>query len=69
MLAVARGVAADIDWREGNAGALPLREYEQFDVVVCQQGLQFFPDRLAAAREMRRALVLGWPAGREHLAP
>ena len=24
-----------------------------FDVVVCQQGLQFFPDRLAAMREMR----------------
>src|SRR6516164_6909588 len=27
-----------------------------FDFVVCQQGLQFFPDRLAALSEMRRAL-------------
>jgi SAM-dependent methyltransferase len=27
--------------------------------VVCQQGLQFFPDRLAALREMRRALKPG----------
>jgi ubiquinone/menaquinone biosynthesis C-methylase UbiE len=59
MLAVARRVGAGIDWREGDAGALPLRQGERFDVVVCQQGLQFFPDRAAAAREMRRALVEG----------
>jgi ubiquinone/menaquinone biosynthesis C-methylase UbiE len=59
MLAVARAVAPDIDWREGNAGALPLHDGEQFDVVVCQQGLQFFPDKAAAAAEMRRALVDG----------
>lgn len=59
MLAVARRVAADIDWREGQADALPVRENEEFDVVVCQQGLQFFPDRAAAAREMRRALTTG----------
>jgi ubiquinone/menaquinone biosynthesis C-methylase UbiE len=59
MLAVARGVAPGIDWRQGNAGALPLREDEQFDVVVCQQGLQFFPDRPAAAAQMRRALAKG----------
>jgi len=59
MLAVARGVAAGIDWREGDAGALPLGESERFDVVVCQQGLQFFPDRVAAAREMHRALAAG----------
>ncbi|TJW75951.1 MAG: methyltransferase domain-containing protein, partial [Mesorhizobium sp.] len=36
MLAVARGVAPDIDWRAGNALALPLGDGEQFDVVVCQ---------------------------------
>jgi ubiquinone/menaquinone biosynthesis C-methylase UbiE len=29
------------------------------DVVVCQQGFQFFPDRQAAAREMRRVLRPG----------
>jgi len=57
MLAVARAVAPSIDWREGNASSLPLRDGEQFDVVVCQQGLQFFPDKPAAAAEMRRALV------------
>lgn len=30
-----------------------------FDVVTCQQGLQFFPDRGAAIREMHRALRPG----------
>jgi ubiquinone/menaquinone biosynthesis C-methylase UbiE len=25
-----------------------------FDVILCQQGLQFFPDKLAALREMHR---------------
>jgi ubiquinone/menaquinone biosynthesis C-methylase UbiE len=59
MLAVARKAVPEIDWREGNAGALPLRDGEQFDVVVCQQGLQFFPDKPAAAAEMRRALAQG----------
>jgi ubiquinone/menaquinone biosynthesis C-methylase UbiE len=59
MLAVARAVAPNVDWREGNASALPLRDGEQFDVVVCQQGLQFFPDKPAAAAQMRRALAEG----------
>jgi ubiquinone/menaquinone biosynthesis C-methylase UbiE len=57
MLAVARAAAPGIDWREGSASDLPLRDGEQFDVVVCQQGMQFFPDKPAAAREMRRALA------------
>ena len=59
MIAVARRIAPEIDWREGNAAALPLREGEQFDFVVCHQGLQFFPDKKAAAAEMRRALAPG----------
>lgn len=45
MLAVARALAPAIDWREGNASALPLRQGEQFDVVVCQQGCSSFPIR------------------------
>ena len=56
MLAVARRVAPDIDWREGNAIALPVGAGEPFDAVFCQQGLQFFPDRPTAVREMRRVL-------------
>ena len=56
MLAVARQAAPDIDWREGNAAALPIGDDEQVDVVFCQQGLQFVADKAAAAREMRRVL-------------
>jgi ubiquinone/menaquinone biosynthesis C-methylase UbiE len=59
MLAVARATAPLVDWREGDAGALPLRQGEQFDVIVCQQGVQFFPDKPAAVAQMRRALTQG----------
>lgn len=59
MLEVARGLSPAVDWREGNACELPLRDGEAFDVVFCQQGLQFFADRPAAARHMRRALAPG----------
>ena len=59
MLAVARSVppaeGAGIVWQEGSALALPFPEAD-FDLVLCQQGLQFFPDRAAALREMRRVL-------------
>jgi SAM-dependent methyltransferase len=48
-----------MDWREGNAAALPLHDGEQFDVVVCQQGLQFFPDKRGAASQMRRSVTKG----------
>jgi ubiquinone/menaquinone biosynthesis C-methylase UbiE len=68
MLAVARalppGLGAAVDWREGSAVALPFAD-ATYDVVLCQQGLQFFPDRLAAMQEMRRVLV---PSGRLVLA-
>lgn len=63
MLAVARRVAPTIDWRQGDAGALPLGADERFDVVVCHQGFQFFPDRAGAARQMHRALARGGRLG------
>ena len=63
MLEVARTVAPAVTWREGSALELPLAAGEQFDVVVCQQGLQFFPDRPLAARQMRRALAAGGRLG------
>lgn len=63
MLAVARHVAPDIDWREGNAASLPLGDDEKVDVVLCQQGFQFFPDRVAAARQFRRVLAEGGRLG------
>jgi ubiquinone/menaquinone biosynthesis C-methylase UbiE len=65
MLNVARSLEPSIDWREGNASALPIEEHERFDAVFCQQGLQFFHDKLAAACEMRRVLA---PQGRVAVA-
>jgi ubiquinone/menaquinone biosynthesis C-methylase UbiE len=59
MLDVARRIAPDIDWRQGDAAALPVAGDERFDAVLCQQGLQFFPDRPAAIAEMRRVLAPG----------
>jgi len=62
MLAVARSLtsasAAQIEWYEDSALALPFDDHE-FGVVLCQLGLQFFPDRPAALREMRRASTPG----------
>jgi SAM-dependent methyltransferase len=64
MLAVARSLpvrpGAAIEWVERDAldTGLPDRS---FDVVLCQQGLQFFPDKIQALREMHRVLV---PRGR-----
>lgn len=59
MLAIAAERGPTIDWREGDAAALPVGGVERFDVVFCQQGLQFFPDKPAALREMKRVLAPG----------
>lgn len=62
MLAVARNLpapsGASIKWHEGNAMALPFPD-GAFDIVLCQHGLQFVPDRVGAVREMRRVLSPG----------
>ena len=62
MLAVARAVpapaGATIQWREANAMAIPFPA-AAFDLVLCQHGLQFFPDRVGALRDMRRVLRPG----------
>ena len=63
MLAVAGRVAPEVDWRQGDAVALPLRDGERFDVVLCQQGFQFFSDHAAAALQMHRALMDGGRVG------
>ena len=47
--------ASSIEWLERSALDLPLPDAD-FDAVLCQQGLQFFPDKLVALREMRRVL-------------
>ena len=67
MLAIARSKpsapgAAPVEWREAPAAPLPLPD-SSVDVVTCQQGLQFFPDKVAALSEMRRVLRDGGRAG------
>ena len=60
MLAVARSTTPNIpiQWHEASAQSMPFPD-ASFDVVLCQMGLQFMPDKPAALREMRRVLVSG----------
>jgi ubiquinone/menaquinone biosynthesis C-methylase UbiE len=60
MLEVARSAAPDlaIEWHEASAEALPFGD-ATFDIVLCQMGLQFFPHRQGALREMHRVLRPG----------
>ena len=53
MLDVAARVRPDIEWRRGDAAALPFGD-GSFDVVTCQSALFFLPDVTAALREMGR---------------
>lgn len=62
MLAVARAKSAGVEWIEGSALDLPF-DTNSFDVVLCQLGLQFFPDRPLALKEMVRVLKPGGRAG------
>src|SRR5690349_1596532 len=47
-----------IEWRQADALALPF-EKAAFDLVCCQFGAMFFPDRTAGYREARRVLKPG----------
>ena len=62
MLAVAAELFTDVEWQEGDLQSIPFNPLS-FDLVICQQSLQFLPDRDAGLREIRRVLR---PAG--HLA-
>lgn len=66
MLAIAREMAAgaDAEFVEGDAGTLAF-EHSSFDLVTCQQGLQFFPARPAAVAGIHRVLA---PGGRAVIA-
>jgi SAM-dependent methyltransferase len=66
MVEVARSLSSELPicWQQGSALQMPFPE-EAFDLVLCQQGVQFFPDRAAGLNEMRRVLV---PGGRMVLA-
>jgi ubiquinone/menaquinone biosynthesis C-methylase UbiE len=57
--AKARQSHADrIDWKQADALALPFED-ERFDVVACQFGVMFFPDKIQGYKEARRILKPG----------
>jgi len=60
MLDVARAVVPEglIEWVQADVGDMPLTD-QTFDVAYCQQGLQFFPDKVGALREIGRLLRPG----------
>jgi ubiquinone/menaquinone biosynthesis C-methylase UbiE len=47
-----------IEWRQADALALPC-ERQMFDVVVCQFGVMFFPDKVQGYKEAHRVLKPG----------
>jgi ubiquinone/menaquinone biosynthesis C-methylase UbiE len=55
-----RQAAGSVEWRPADALALPFGD-QSFDVVTCQFGVMFFPDRVKGFSEARRVLK---PSGR-----
>jgi SAM-dependent methyltransferase len=60
MLAVAERslISSGISWQPADALALPFDD-GSFDVVVCQLGVMFLPDKVLGFREARRVLAPG----------
>ena len=52
------GTCRPVEWRQADAMALPFAD-GSFDVVVCQFGAMFFPDKSRAFAQARRVLVPG----------
>jgi SAM-dependent methyltransferase len=53
--ATAEGTSRPVEWRQADALQLPFPD-AFFDVVVCQFGVMFFPDKARAFAEARRVL-------------
>jgi ubiquinone/menaquinone biosynthesis C-methylase UbiE len=56
--ATRQGADSRISWRKADAQALPFED-AAFDLVCCQFGAMFFPDRPTGYREARRVLKPG----------
>jgi len=50
------GPGEAIEWKQADAASLPFED-GSFDLVVCQFGLMFIPDKLTALREVIRVLT------------
>ena len=57
-LAASIGTVRPIQWRQADAMQLPFSD-ASFDVVVCQFGAMFFPDKVQGYKEARRVLKPG----------
>jgi SAM-dependent methyltransferase len=64
MLSMAKSLGPDVEWHEGDLQNLPFAD-DLFDLVICQQGLQFLADPAAGLRQIYRVLR---PSGRVVLA-
>ena len=64
MIEVARTLSSAIEWHVADAQDMPFID-DEFDLVACHEGLQFFPDRAASLKEMCRVMR---PAGQLGLA-
>ena len=56
MLTVAARVRPDLEWHQGDVARLAFGDGD-FDAVLCQMALMFFPDRAGALGEMRRVVT------------
>jgi ubiquinone/menaquinone biosynthesis C-methylase UbiE len=56
--AARQGADARITWQQADALSLPFDD-AAFDVVCCQFGVMFFPDRISGYQEVRRVLKPG----------
>jgi ubiquinone/menaquinone biosynthesis C-methylase UbiE len=58
MIEMARRLAPEIEWRQGDLQSLPFPD-GFYDLVICQQGLQYLPDPSAGLRQIHRVLRQG----------
>jgi ubiquinone/menaquinone biosynthesis C-methylase UbiE len=57
-MAIATGIRRPVAWQQADAMQLPF-EHGEFEAVVCQFGVMFFPDKAQAFAEARRVLKPG----------